>query len=99
MAAAHDCQEGGDLLEQALFAPAKVGVFDVAQCVERAQTQSKQSGLGLKMNKSGTTNDDWQRFLCIEPVLVNRPSVLQPGEGFDGGLGVEVQANSTAAFN
>ena len=44
-----------DLLEQALFAPAKVAVFDVAQCVERAQTQSKQSGLGLKMNISGTT--------------------------------------------
>jgi hypothetical protein len=55
VAAAHDCQEGGDLLELALFAPAKVGVFDVAQCVERAQTQSKQSGLGLKMNKSGPT--------------------------------------------
>ena len=46
--AAHDCQEGADLLEQALFAPAKIAVFDVAQLDERAQTQSKQSGLGLK---------------------------------------------------
>ena len=53
--AAHDCQEGGDLLEQALFAPAKVGVFDVAQRDKRAQTRSEKCGLGLKMNKSGTT--------------------------------------------
>lgn len=44
-------------------------------------------------------NDDWQRFVCIEPVRVTRPSVLQPGEGFEGGLSVVVQANSTAAFN
>jgi hypothetical protein len=43
------------VIEQALFAPAKVGVFDVAQLDERPQTRSKQSGLGLKMNKSGTT--------------------------------------------
>lgn len=53
MAAVYDCQEGGDLLEQALFAPAKVGGVDAAQLDERVQTQSKQSGLGLKMNKSG----------------------------------------------
>lgn len=33
-------------------------------------------------------NDDWQRFVCIEPVLVNRPSVLQPGEAFEGALDV-----------
>ena len=35
-------------------------------------------------------NDDWKRFVCIEPVRVSRPSVLQPGEGFEGGLSVEV---------
>ena len=56
MAAAHDCQEGVDLLEQALFAPAKVGVFELTQRNERYQTQSKQNGLGLKMNISGQTN-------------------------------------------
>ncbi len=44
-------------------------------------------------------NDDWQRFVCIEPVLVSRPRVLQPGVTFEGGLSVEVQTNSTAAFN
>ena len=55
VAAAHDCQEGGDLLEQALFAPAKVGVFEVAQHGWPLQTRTQQSGLGLKMNKSGTT--------------------------------------------
>jgi len=55
VAAAHDCQEGSDLLALALFAPAKVGVFDVAQRVERVQTRSKQIGLGLKMNISWTT--------------------------------------------
>lgn len=48
VAAAHEYQEGGDLLEQALFAPAKVAAFDVAQLDEQPQTRSKQSGLGLK---------------------------------------------------
>ena len=30
-------------------------------------------------------NDDWQRFVCIEPVRVSRPCVLQPGEGVSVG--------------
>jgi glucose-6-phosphate 1-epimerase len=33
-------------------------------------------------------NDDWQRFVCIEPVRVSRPSVLQPGDAFEGALDV-----------
>ncbi len=55
VAAAHDCQEGGDLLALALYASAKVGVFDVAQRVKRVQPWSKQIGLGLKTIISGTT--------------------------------------------
>jgi hypothetical protein len=31
--------------------------IDVAKCVERAQPKSKQSGLALKMNKSGPTSE------------------------------------------
>lgn len=44
-------------------------------------------------------NDDWQCFVCIEPVRVSRPSVLQLGKVVKVEVIVEVQANSTAAFN
>ncbi|MDP4609070.1 MAG: D-hexose-6-phosphate mutarotase [Burkholderiaceae bacterium] len=44
-------------------------------------------------------DDDWQRFVCVEPVRVSRPSVLRPGKEFEGGFSVEIQANSTAAFS
>ena len=55
-------QEGGDLLKQALFLPAKVGVFDVAQLDELVQIRPKQSVLGLKMNKSGPTISRGEMF-------------------------------------
>jgi glucose-6-phosphate 1-epimerase len=29
---------------------------------------------------------DWKHFVCIEPVRLSRPSVLQPGEVFEGSL-------------
>lgn len=32
----------------------------------------------------------WQQFICIEPVCVDRPVVLAPGETFDGRLCIEV---------
>lgn len=35
---------------------------------------------------------DWKRFVCVEPVRVSRPSVLQPGEVFEGGLEMVVHA-------
>ena len=38
-------------------ARAKHVVFELTQLDERAQTRSEKCGLGLKMNKSGTTND------------------------------------------
>uniref|UniRef100_UPI00404998F2 hypothetical protein n=1 Tax=Fulvivirga sp. TaxID=1931237 RepID=UPI00404998F2 len=38
VAAAHDCQEGGGHLEEVLFVPARVEVFELTQGVERAQT-------------------------------------------------------------
>ncbi len=30
--------------------------------------------------------DDWQHFVCIEPVCVSQPMVLEPGENFVGTL-------------
>ncbi len=43
-------------------------------------------------------DQDWKRFVCIEPVRVNRPSMLQPGEVFEGGLGMVVDTNSETAI-
>lgn len=31
-------------------------------------------------------DDDWQRFVCIEPVCVSQPVVLEPGQTFQGEL-------------
>ena len=33
---------------------------------------------------------DWQRFVCVEPVIVQRAVSLQPGERFKGSLRIEV---------
>lgn len=38
-------------------------------------------------------DDDWRRFVCIEPVVVNRPVKLNPSEVFVGTLSVESQAS------
>jgi len=27
---------------------------------------------------------DWQRFVCVEPVIVDRPVALAPGQSFTG---------------
>jgi len=35
---------------------------------------------------------DWQRFVCIEPVCVSQPVVLEPGAVFEGWLQVELLA-------
>jgi glucose-6-phosphate 1-epimerase len=37
--------------------------------------------------------EDWRRFVCIEPVIVTRPSRLAPGEIFRGRLRVELRVN------
>ena len=39
---------------------------------------------------SDLPNEDWQKFVCIEPVRVDRPCVLQPGEVFEGTLRAEL---------
>ncbi len=44
-------------------------------------------------------DQDWKRFVCIEPVRVCRPSVLQPGEVFEGGLEMVVHANSKTTLS
>jgi glucose-6-phosphate 1-epimerase len=33
---------------------------------------------------------DWQRFVCVEPVIVQRAVCLEPGEGFTGSFRIEV---------
>ncbi|MDO9166991.1 MAG: D-hexose-6-phosphate mutarotase [Rhodoferax sp.] len=33
---------------------------------------------------------DWRRFVCVEPVRVDRPVVLAPGETFDGHLRIQI---------
>lgn len=35
-------------------------------------------------------DDDWRRFVCVEPVVVSRPVSMRPGEVFLGTLSVEV---------
>lgn len=40
-------------------------------------------------------NEDWNKFVCIEPVCVNRPVVLRPGERFVGKF--DISFNSGAA--
>jgi glucose-6-phosphate 1-epimerase len=44
-------------------------------------------------------DQDWKRFVCIEPVRVSRPSVLRPGEMFEGGLEMVVHADSKTAVS
>ncbi|MEO8119954.1 MAG: D-hexose-6-phosphate mutarotase, partial [Rhodoferax sp.] len=33
---------------------------------------------------------DWRRFVCVEPVRVARPVMLEPGETFEGQLCIQV---------
>lgn len=33
---------------------------------------------------------DWQRFVCVEPVIVERPAQVEPGETFNGSFRIEV---------
>ena len=40
--------------------------------------------------QSDLPNEDWQKIVCIEPVLVDRPCVLQPGAVFEGTLRAEL---------
>lgn len=35
-------------------------------------------------------DDDWRRFVCVEPVVVSRPVAMRPEEAFLGTLSVEV---------
>lgn len=41
-------------------------------------------------------DQDWKHFVCIEPVRIQRPGLLKPGEVFDGGLEMIVHANAYA---
>lgn len=37
-------------------------------------------------------NDDWQKFICIEPVQVSHANELKPGQQFEGSLTVVVKS-------
>lgn len=40
-------------------------------------------------------NKDWEKFICIEPVIASRPKLLEPGNIFDGTLNINLVINQT----
>jgi glucose-6-phosphate 1-epimerase len=43
---------------------------------------------GPKHTLTDIETDDWRRFICLEPISVNTPHVLTPGQQFSGGFSV-----------
>jgi glucose-6-phosphate 1-epimerase len=43
---------------------------------------------GPKHTLTDIEADDWRRFICLEPISVNTPHVLAPGQQFSGGFSV-----------
>ena len=35
-------------------------------------------------------NNDWENFICIEPVIASKPKTLKPGAIFDGTLNIDI---------
>jgi glucose-6-phosphate 1-epimerase len=35
-------------------------------------------------------NKDWEKFICIEPVIASRPKLLEPGAIFNGTLNIDI---------
>ena len=35
-------------------------------------------------------NNDWENFICIEPVIVSKPKILKSGAIFDGTLNIDI---------
>ena len=50
-------------------------------------------GRELAQSIADLAPDAWRRFVCIEPVVVSRPSRLSPGENFLGRLRIEFLPN------
>ena len=40
-------------------------------------------------------NNDWKKFISIEPVIASRPKLLEPGATFDGTLNINLIINQT----
>jgi glucose-6-phosphate 1-epimerase len=40
-------------------------------------------------------NKDWEKFICIEPVIASRPKLLEPGAIFNGSLKINLIINQT----
>jgi glucose-6-phosphate 1-epimerase len=47
-------------------------------------------GTAIAQTMADLPEDEWKRFVCIEPVCVDHPVVLAPGEVFEGWLQVRV---------
>lgn len=48
------------------------------------------------VNLPDLPDDDWQRFVCVEPVRVTRPVTLAAGEHFVGQLFIKITPNNAA---
>ena len=35
-------------------------------------------------------NNDWENFICIEPVIASKPKILKSGAIFDGILNIDI---------
>ena len=40
-------------------------------------------------------NKDWEKFICIEPVIASKPKLLEPGAIFNGSLNIDLIINKT----
>ena len=40
-------------------------------------------------------NKDWEKFICIEPVIASKPKLLKPGAIFNGSLNIDLIINKT----
>jgi D-hexose-6-phosphate mutarotase len=36
------------------------------------------------------SNNDWENFICIEPVIASKPKILKSGAIFDGTLNIDI---------
>ena len=52
-------------------------------------------GQALAKSIPDLPNKDWEKFICIEPVIASRPKLLKPGAIFDGTLNINLIINQT----
>ncbi|MDA9341877.1 hypothetical protein N9Q84_02725 [Flavobacteriaceae bacterium] len=47
-------------------------------------------GQTLAKSISNLPNNDWENFICIEPVIASKPKILKSGAIFDGMLNIDI---------